>query len=421
MRSPCLCLLLSAFGLLGGDGPAWVKGPQGRLRIEAAGPAGGATPLLLVHGNGGSRRQWAAQMAHFSKSRRVVCYDLRGMGESDPPRNGDHSLGAMADDLRAVADAEKLGRFVLVGHSYGGAVVGAFAGAYPERVAALVFDDVAGDMRGVPPREVEATHRALQPDRYQQTVRAWFEQILAKALPATRKAVLEDLERTSRDAFAGAYQGLLRHDPAAAVAKYPGPRLHIFTDLLAGNPLAIHAGIPGIEALHLPGTSHWPHMDRATDFNAALEPVLARAELDPAARQFDFWIGEWDVLSPKGEPIGGSAITREIGGRVLVERHHGRRGYEASGFITYDSAARSWRRTWVDSDGLELRLAGGLAGGQMVLEGARSGSGYEILDRIRWEPRKDGTVRKLWETSQDRGRTWTAAFEGIYRRRVETR
>jgi hypothetical protein len=56
----------------------------------------------------------------------------------------------------------------------------------------------------------------------------------------------------------------------------------------------------------------------------------------------------------------------------------------------------------------------------MVLEGERpsaDGPGARILHRIRWEPRSDGSVRQLWEISEDEGATWGVAFDGRYTRK----
>lgn len=40
-----------------------------------------------------------------------------------------------------------------------------------------------------------------------------------------------------------------------------------------------------------------------------------------------------------------------------------------------------------------------------------------VIYRIRWTPLPDGRVRQLWASSADKGRTWSVAFDGTYRRR----
>ena len=118
----------------------------GSLRVDDGG-SGPGIPILFVHGNGANHNQWRHQLEHLRKTRRAVAFDLRGMGESDVPRNGDYSVDGMADDVHAVADALHLRRFVIVGHSYGGPVVADYAAKHPERVAGVVFADAGGNVK----------------------------------------------------------------------------------------------------------------------------------------------------------------------------------------------------------------------------------------------------------------------------------
>jgi pimeloyl-ACP methyl ester carboxylesterase len=99
-----------------------------------------------VDGNGGNRTQWKSQLAHLRTSRRAVAIDLHGMGGSAPAADGDYSVQGFADDVAAAVDALGIKRFVLVGHSYGGYVVAAYAGKHPDGVAGLVFAAVADDL-----------------------------------------------------------------------------------------------------------------------------------------------------------------------------------------------------------------------------------------------------------------------------------
>ncbi|WP_137285174.1 alpha/beta fold hydrolase [Halorussus salinisoli] len=84
--------------------------------------SGEGSPLLAVHGSGGTHDVWKGQLGRLASERPVVALDLSGHGESedfdaDP---GWETLSAYADDVLAVADETDAG--VLVGHSLGGAV-----------------------------------------------------------------------------------------------------------------------------------------------------------------------------------------------------------------------------------------------------------------------------------------------------------
>ena len=134
-------------------------------------------------------------------------------------------------------------------------------------------------------------------------------------------------------------------------------------------------------------------------------------------RQFDFWIGEWDVLTPDGRTAGRNSITREFGGCVLRERWRGAGGTEGASFNIYSPASQAWHQTWVDSTGLLLTLTGAFRDNAMRMTGPGSGPKGTSLNRLTWTPLPDGQVRQMWETSADDGRSWKVVFEGLYRKR----
>jgi hypothetical protein len=133
-------------------------------------------------------------------------------------------------------------------------------------------------------------------------------------------------------------------------------------------------------------------------------------------RQFDFWVGEWEVRGPAGRVAGINRISRAFGGCALHEQYETGRGYSGASFNIYDAGRKQWHQTWVDSSGLLLQLDGGLVDGRMVLQGDAVGaSGAKTRHRITWTPNADGTVRQLWESTNAAG-AWTVAFDGTYMR-----
>jgi hypothetical protein len=142
---------------------------------------------------------------------------------------------------------------------------------------------------------------------------------------------------------------------------------------------------------------------------------------DAAHRQFDFWVGNWDVTGSKGEKvIGRSRVESRLDGCVVHEHWFGAGGTIGENFNVYNAATGHWEQFWVDNGGNRLYLVGGPIDGRMVLEGKRdaadAGSGIAGRERIAWTPNADGTVRQLWESSKDDGRTWTVSFDGLYRK-----
>ena len=145
-----------------------------------------------------------------------------------------------------------------------------------------------------------------------------------------------------------------------------------------------------------------------------LTPALAAPCDSPAQRQFDFWLGVWNVHTPEGKLAGVNRIEREYGGCVLHERYATERGYEGESLNVYDTGRKVWHQTWVDNQGTLLLLEGGIRSGSMVLEGqVTDADGKVVNHRISWTPNADGSVRQHWE-SRDADGQWITAFDGRY-------
>lgn len=132
-------------------------------------------------------------------------------------------------------------------------------------------------------------------------------------------------------------------------------------------------------------------------------------------RQFDFWVGDWTVTRPDGRLAGTNRVERIEGGCGVQEHWRGAGGGTGRSINAYSQQDGKWHQTWLDSGGLLLHLTGGLRDGRMVLEGQTRGrDGKIVRQRITWTPRDDGRVRQLWEQSNDGGKTWYTAFDGLY-------
>jgi hypothetical protein len=141
----------------------------------------------------------------------------------------------------------------------------------------------------------------------------------------------------------------------------------------------------------------------------------------PEHRQFDFWLGDWEVTTPDGKPAGRNAITRELNGCVLHERWAGAGGMKGESFNIWDRVSRQWHQTWVSDNGTLLLLNGRFENGVMELTGTSGAASAQTINRIRWSSSADGTVRQHWEVSGDGGKTWKTTFDGRYRRAKSSR
>lgn len=136
----------------------------------------------------------------------------------------------------------------------------------------------------------------------------------------------------------------------------------------------------------------------------------------PEARQFDFWIGTWEVRD-MGAPSGQDRIEAILDGCVLQEHWRGVSGSAGTSLSFYDTGRRRWRQLWVWREGTTLELEGGFQEGAMVLEGpGRDPDGAPVVNRIAWSPQPDGSLRQHWQISRDGGARWRTEFDGVYRR-----
>jgi tetratricopeptide (TPR) repeat protein len=131
----------------------------------------------------------------------------------------------------------------------------------------------------------------------------------------------------------------------------------------------------------------------------------------PEYRQFDYWLGEWDVLV-QGNKVATSSIQLILDECVIFENYTANRGYAGKSFSIWDASTKQWQQRYVDNGGAFHTWIGGLEGNQM-----RFFWKHDTLDRMTYIREDPDKVRQVLETSTDDGKTWTTTFNGLYVRR----
>lgn len=154
-------------------------------------------------------------------------------------------------------------------------------------------------------------------------------------------------------------------------------------------------------------------------FAAAAAPAKPPGCTSPESRQFDFWVGKWDVF-PKSHPdrkVANSLIERLYSGCGIRENWMPLKGGSGGSLNAYDPVTKRWRQFWADSDGSSALFTGGLVGTAMVIEGVWPQPGHpHQRTRITYTPMADGSVEQAGEASNDNGKTWKKSFDLIYRK-----
>jgi pimeloyl-ACP methyl ester carboxylesterase len=240
------------------------------LNVESRGAGG--TPVLFVHSFAGDLSHWSAQLEHLKVARRALAFDLSGHGKS-PGAVGAYSIHELAKDVGAVADAQALERFVLVGHSLGAQVAVEYAARHPRRVAALGLVDAPPAPGAMPIEQQQQIRAAVMQDPFATIEQFWKQGAFQHSRPEIQVKLLESLHRLSRRAAAELTIATLGFDAATALREYQGPKFAIVTPS-NDAPLSLHNAVRGIQHTVIKGTGHWIQLDKPTEFNAVLDIFL---------------------------------------------------------------------------------------------------------------------------------------------------
>ena len=139
----------------------------------------------------------------------------------------------------------------------------------------------------------------------------------------------------------------------------------------------------------------------------------------PESRQFDFWVGKWDV-HPKASPekkVAVSLIEKLYHGCAIRENWMPFSDHKGGSINAWSPERKTWRQFWADSDGGSALFEGGWNGKAMVLTGVWPQPGQPTqITRMTYTPLADGSVEQLGVTSDDSGKSWQPSFDFIYKR-----
>ena len=139
-------------------------------------------------------------------------------------------------------------------------------------------------------------------------------------------------------------------------------------------------------------------------------------------RQFDFWLGEWNVVTTQGAtPAGDSKIELILGDCVIQENwtSAGNIGYSGKSYNTYNSALKRWEQYWVDNAAGNIFFYGGLKDGVMDYwtDEIPQPGGAKLKRHLQFIKINPDTVRQFSRGSNDDGKTWFVEYDFTYNRK----
>jgi len=243
---------------------------------------GDGPPILFVHGLGGTGNIWHPQRTALAKYFKVITMDLPGSGRSDKSET-EYSMGKWVAQIAGLADALKLDKFTLVGHSMTTVLAQNFAAQHGNRLNAVVL---CGPITELPQAGKDNFGKRAEAVQKEGMI-AIADAVLGGALtPGTREAnpalaglVREMLLSNCPKCYAGHCLALREGSAKLDQAKIQCPMLILVGDQDGVTPLAsaraIAAAVAGAKIRIVPATAHLTMLERPEAFNAALIEFLA--------------------------------------------------------------------------------------------------------------------------------------------------
>ncbi len=248
----------------------------------------GAGPLLLCHPGGpGAPHTYFGGLPDLATERTLLLLDPRGTGDSDRPADPhSYDLADYAADIEAVREHLGLERIDLLGHSHGGFVAMAWAGAFPESVGRLVLTNTA-------PRFTDTIREARMKDAMAFSNEPWFGDAVAASMAHQNGEYADDeelgalLEREAPLLF-----GAWGEDEQAMGEQFKAgginsDALRHFNEHVAGG-MDLRAGLANVDAPVLVITGELDPFGESTAREIANALPNAELAIVPGARHFVF-------------------------------------------------------------------------------------------------------------------------------------
>ena len=138
-------------------------------------------------------------------------------------------------------------------------------------------------------------------------------------------------------------------------------------------------------------------------------------------RQFDFWVGKWEVVdASSGGTAGSSRIEKELGSCVIWENWtSANSSYAGKSYNIYNAELQRWEQFWVDNVGGMMHFYGGLKDGVMDFhtDEMPQPDGSKLKRHLQFFQLAPDKVRQFSQGSTDSGKTWKVEYDFTYNRR----
>ena len=262
----------------------YAKSGEARIYYEIAGQG---TPLVMIHAGVADSRQWNNEFPYFAEQYKVLRYDMRGYGKSEPVEG---EFSHMSDLVTLLDQVRLTDPLILMGCSMGGGLAMDFALAYPKRARALIMVDAGPggldlDLPSPPEfAEAEEAFKAGDLDRVAELeTRIWFDGLSRTPgqVDQAMRQLAYDMDRHALSLEARGLGKRVPNSPTPAAERLGELKLPVLIIVGAHDTPYMHAAadymlerIPSAQKAVFEAAAHLPNMDRPEEFRSIVEGFL---------------------------------------------------------------------------------------------------------------------------------------------------
>jgi len=251
--------------------------------------AGDGPLVIFMHGIGGNRSNWRANLPAFARHFACVAWDARGYGDSDDYET-ELAFDDFVADLLRVQDHLGVRRAHLVGLSMGGRIAMRCALLHPDRVATLTLLDTHEGFEAFSPQQrlafVDSRRAPLLGGKEPRDIAEPVARTLvsSSAKPEHLQQLIDSIAALHKESYIKSLQATVEQVTLGDISTIRAPAHFVVGSEDTLTPVAMHremaAKLGGAPVTVLPGAGHLSNIEAADAFNAAaMAWLLPRAEL----------------------------------------------------------------------------------------------------------------------------------------------
>lgn len=136
-------------------------------------------------------------------------------------------------------------------------------------------------------------------------------------------------------------------------------------------------------------------------------------------RQFDFWLGNWDVYNSAGKKVGENKVVL-VQDSCAIQENWTSGTQTGTSYSYYNTSNKMWSQVYIDNTGNILELKGKYKNGKMILKSkpvVNPKNKKSTQNVIIWFQDDSGFVHQKWDIVNSKDSVVAVVFDGIYKKK----